>query len=124
MARLVVIDDDEEVSKMIVHHFERRLGHEVQTFGQAEPALQHLVKNPGSTDLVLVDLGLPDISGFEFISKVRDSEGGRDVPIVVVSARTGLQERARALDVGADAFIEKPFSLKLVEKKVQALLRA
>lgn len=123
MARIVVIEDDDEVSKMIAHHFKKRLGSDVVTFGQAKLALDHLLEVRDPPALILVDLGLPDLSGFEFISRVRQG-GLSGVPIVVITARAGLQERARALDVGADDFVEKPFSLKALEQKVKKFLEA
>jgi len=121
MAEVVVIEDDPQISALLVAHFTKR-GDSVTSFGRAQTALEHLGGPGANTELVMVDLGLPDMSGFEFIVKARAQKASAETIIVVISARTGLQERARALDVGADDFVEKPFNLKAVEKKVRGLL--
>lgn len=121
MANVVVIEDDPEISTLLVAHF-RKKGDQVTAFGQAKNALAYLKNGVELPAIVLVDLGLPDMSGFEFISRLRHDEGMPDVPVIVISARAGLQEHARVLDVGGDDFVEKPFSLKVVDRKVRALL--
>ncbi len=123
MAHVVVVEDDPEICKMLVTHFEKK-GDTVRTFGQAKHALEFLAHElpAGADAILLTDLGLPDMSGFELITRLRNDEGMPDIPVIVISARSGLQEHARVLDVGADDFIDKPFSLKAIDKKVRALL--
>lgn len=123
MAHVIVVEDDPEICKMLVAHF-RKKGDTVHAFGQAKQALKFITDevSDDANAIVLTDLGLPDMSGFEFITRLRSDEGMPDLPVIVISARSGLQEHARVLDVGADIFIEKPFSLKAIDKKVRELL--
>ena len=71
-------------------------------------------------DLILLDLGLPDIDGMEVISKIREWSS---VPILVISARALEDDKVLALDAGADDYITKPFSVRLVRMRVEAVLR-
>ena len=123
MAHVIVVEDDAEICKILSAHFQKK-GDTAHVFGSALPALAFLKDRlPADAPcILLVDLGLPDISGFELITRLRSDEGMPDIPVLVISARSGLQERARVLDVGGDDFVEKPFSLRQLEEKVRTLL--
>ena len=88
------------------------------TAGNAQGALSQLVSNP--VDLMLLDLGLPDFDGMEVIKKVR---GWSEVPIIVVSARDQENEKAAALDGGADDYLTKPFSATELMTRIRVALR-
>lgn len=75
----------------------------------------------GSYDAVLLDLGLPGLSGYEVCRRLRQS--GSRVPLVVLTARDGEAEEAEALDLGADDFITKPFSLVVLRARLRAVVR-
>ena len=72
-------------------------------------------------ELVILDLGLPEIDGFDVISRLR--EGGSDVPIVVLSSRTDEAGKVRALDLGADDYVTKPFGVDELLARMRAAIR-
>lgn len=121
MLDVVVIDDDSDFLNLVTTQLRRQMQVRVTTFRQGRVALAHLFEAERQTvDLVIIDLLLPDISGYEIVSEIRKHPKTTGVPCLIASARNGLEEHARADEVGADAFLEKPFRTRelvdLVEK--------
>lgn len=75
----------------------------------------------GDPDLIILDLGLPDMDGLHIVQRLRRERNA--VPVLVITARDGIEQRVQALDSGADDYIEKPFDLRELEARVRALLR-
>ena len=121
MTEIYVIEDDNELATLVEHMLKRSLGATVRCFSRAENAITAMEEG-GEPDLFLVDLALPGVSGFEFISQIRKNPKTVDLPVLVVSARTELEDHARAIDVGADGYLEKPFNKKRLLVKVKSLL--
>lgn len=116
-ARLLVVDDEPTILRTLrvnlVHH-----GFEVETAETARQALDSCLRfHP---DLILLDLGLPDMDGLEFI---RDLRGRSNTPIVVLSARGAERDKVKALDVGADDYLTKPFGIEELLARVRVGLR-
>ena len=101
---ILVVEDDAQIRNFITYTLKQE-GFPCLTAGNAQGALSQLVSN--QIDLMLLDLGLPDFDGMEVIKKVREWS---EVPIIVVSARDQDNEKAAALDGGADDYLTKPFS--------------
>jgi DNA-binding response OmpR family regulator len=118
---VLVVEDDPSLRKLIARYVEK-MGHSVVDVDNGEAALDWLDKNtpPG---LICLDLALPAMSGFRVCEQVRSAPRTRTVPVLVITARTSVQDHTFALEVGADAFLEKPFKLKEFENEVNALLR-
>jgi DNA-binding response OmpR family regulator len=116
-ARLLVLEDDEGLRTSLRLVLESG-GYEVIEAADAERALE-AVADPG-VDLMLVDLMLRGMDGFTFIQRARPQT---DAPIVVVSARDGVQDIVHALEVGADDYVTKPFDVEEVQARLRALLR-
>ena len=115
--RVLVVEDDRKTADWLQLYLDRA-GCEVQLVHDGVAALDAALGTP--PDLVLLDLMLPGLSGLEVCRRLREST---DVPIIVITARTGEEDRLRGFDVGADDYIGKPFSPREVVARVQAVLR-
>lgn len=119
---VLVVEDDHTLRKLIGRHLEK-LGYVVAEAGDGEAALEWLEQN-AAPSLICLDLALPAMSGFRVCEQIRSNASTREVPVLVITARTTVQDHTFALEMGADAFLEKPFKLKDFENEVKALLSA
>lgn len=117
---ILVIDDDVTIRKLITHHLKLN---NYNTFEakNAEEAFQVLGKS--HIDLVLSDVTMDEMDGFEFCEKVRSNEKHRFLPFVFVTAKNTLEDKFKAIESGGDDIITKPFDIKELILKVQALLK-
>lgn len=117
---IYIIEDDEAISKLISIYLNKS-EMETEIFSNAEDALESLSfsKNP---DLILLDLNLPGMSGFDFLKKFREQKD-QSIPIIIVSARDQDEDIIESLGLGADEFVTKPFSPSVLVAKVKANLR-
>lgn len=116
--RLLVVEDDPLISRSL-HQALTPLGNTVEAFAhqaEASAALRH-----DRFDLILLDLGLPDGDGLTLLGELR--ERGDTTPVLILTARDGIDDRVRGLDLGADDYLAKPFSIAELEARVRALLR-
>lgn len=120
MATIVVVEDDDKIAAPLVRTLERD-GHTVERFAEGTPAIERLTTDPGSVDLLMLDLGLPDIDGIDVCRSVRD--GGFAGGIIILTARDGELDRVVGLDQGADDYLAKPFGLAELQARTRALLR-
>jgi DNA-binding response OmpR family regulator len=116
--RVLLIEDDSMLAGGVAAALSFS-GYDVEVAPNAESALR-LVRS-ASFNLAILDLGLPDRDGLELLSDMR--RDGIAFPIVIVSARDGLNDRIRGLDTGADAYLVKPFALGELEAHLRALMR-
>jgi len=115
-ARILVVEDEPAIAESVAYAL-RRDGFAVSQAGTlAEAEARH-----GDADLVILDLMLPDGSGFDFIGAVRAERRGK--PVIVLSSRDGEVDRVTALESGADDYVTKPFSPREVVARVRAVLR-
>ncbi|MDQ0634302.1 two-component system KDP operon response regulator KdpE [Arthrobacter pascens] len=105
MTTLLVVDDEPQLLRALQINLQAE-GYKVLTALDGLAALQHAAT--GHPDVVVLDLGLPDINGVDIIIKIRRSS---NMPIIVLSARHGSEDKVRALDAGADDYVTKPFGL-------------
>jgi two-component system, OmpR family, KDP operon response regulator KdpE len=117
MSRVLVVDDEPQILRAMSINLQVR-GHEVLSAASGQEALAAAAhRNP---DLVILDLGLPDLDGLEVIRGLRDRT---DVPIIVLSGRTQNQMKIAALDAGADDYVTKPFNIHELLARVRAVSR-
>jgi two-component system KDP operon response regulator KdpE len=116
-ARILVVDDERSIRRALEINLSAR-GYTVDAAGTGEDALALAARN--HPDVVILDLGLPGISGRDVIEGLR---GWTDVPIVVLSARDAEREKVGALDAGADDYVTKPFGIDELLARVRAALR-
>jgi DNA-binding response OmpR family regulator len=116
-ARILVVDDDEDIRKLVVQLLERA-GHRVAQASDGRAGLRALHASP--PDLVLLDVSMPDLDGWQTLERIRDLS---DVPVIMLTARGQELERVRGLQSGADDYVTKPFGRQELLARVQALLR-
>ncbi len=117
---ILVIDDDITIRKLISHHLQLN-NYKVHLAESADEGFNLLSNN--KVNIVLCDVNLGEIDGFTFCQKVRENPRYRSVPFVFVTSKNTLEDKTRALDVGGDDFITKPFEIQELVLKVKALLR-
>jgi two-component system alkaline phosphatase synthesis response regulator PhoP len=113
---VLVVEDDRELRELLRRYLERA-GHAVHTTGSGAEAIGLL--DNGDVALVVLDLGLPDVDGLDVLAAARD---GREVPVVVLTARSGVEDRIDGLRRGADDYVTKPFSPTELVLRVEAVL--
>ncbi|MCF6378331.1 response regulator transcription factor [Nocardioides KLBMP 9356] len=117
MTFVLVVDDDPAMRRTLSINLRAR-DYEVETAGDGRSALQ--VVEERMPDVVLLDLGLPDLDGIAVLTQLRSFT---QVPVIVVSARSESDDKVEALDLGADDFITKPFSIEELLARVRATSR-
>ena len=117
MAQLLVVEDDERIRSAMMRALRER-GHAVSSAGTALEGLRQAVEE--RPDLVLLDLGLPDLDGRELLRMLRAVSS---VPVIVATARDDDDSVVQALDAGADDYVLKPFQAGQLEARIRAVLR-
>ena len=115
VATILVVEDERDIRDLLRRYLERA-GHSVLTSGTGAEALRLL--EDGSTDLVLLDLGLPDVDGFDVL-RLATTLG---VSVIALTARSSVEDRILGLEKGADDYVTKPFSPQEVVLRVSAVL--
>jgi two-component system, OmpR family, KDP operon response regulator KdpE len=115
----VLIVDDEPPIRRFLHTSLAAQGYRVFEAADGSTAFETIRTNP--VDVLVLDLGLPDLSGFEIIRRLRDQ--GSAVPIIVLSSRTDEAGKVKALDLGADDYVTKPFGVDELLARIRAGLR-
>src|SRR5580693_5139144 len=117
VAQLLLVEDDGAIRGALIRALTER-GHAVASSPDAMGALRQILEAP--PDLVLLDLGLPDLEGYEALRMIRAVSA---VPVVVITARDDENEIIRVLDAGADDYVIKPFGGGQIEARIRAVLR-
>jgi DNA-binding response OmpR family regulator len=115
--RILVIDDDDDIRGLVVELLQRA-GLEVEQASDGRAGLRAF--HQSSPDLVLLDVSMPELDGWETLERIRDLS---DVPVMMLTARGAELERVRGLQAGADDYMVKPFGRQELVARVQALLR-
>lgn len=119
-AKVLVIEDEEAIAQLLAYNLEKE-GFAVRIAGDGDEALVALDEE--RPDLVLLDWMLPNVSGIEICRQIRARQGTRDLPVIMLTARGEEEDRVRGLDVGADDYVTKPFSMSELVARVRAVLR-
>ena len=116
-ATILLVDDEESVQKLLTYPLERE-GYRVIQARSGEEALEHFAA--GAVDLIVLDLMLPRVDGLEVCRRVRATSA---VPIIMLTARDDEVDKVLGLEIGADDYITKPFSIREFRSRIRALLR-
>jgi two-component system KDP operon response regulator KdpE len=117
MTRVLVVDDEPQIVRALQINLRARQ-FEVHTAANGTDALRSAARYP--PDVVILDLGLPDLEGVDVIEGLR---GWTSAPIIVLSGRTGSADKVQALDVGADDYVTKPFDIEELLARIRAVTR-
>src|SRR5258708_10842157 len=119
--RVLVVEDEQDIAGLIKHTLERSGDASVEIVGRGDEALRSIAGRP--PDLVILDLNLPVVGGDEVCRILRQRPETRQLPIIMLTARTSESDRVGGLDLGADDYMTKPFSLRELGARVRAVLR-
>jgi len=119
--RVLVVEDEHEIAGLIKHALERAGEGQVQIVSSGDAALRAITEQ--APDVIILDLNLPVLSGTEVCRIVRNRPETANIPIIMLTARTGESDRVTGLDLGADDYVTKPFSLRELAARVRAVLR-
>jgi two-component system phosphate regulon response regulator PhoB len=118
--RVLVIEDEPDIRDLLAFHLERE-GYAVTKSGNGAEGLRLARASP--PDLILLDLLLPEVNGFEVCRRLRQDPATQAVPLVMLTARGDEVDRVLGLELGADDYVVKPFSPREVVARVRAVLR-
>jgi two-component system, OmpR family, alkaline phosphatase synthesis response regulator PhoP len=118
--RLVVVEDDPDLARTLTLALERD-GFQITAFQTGREGLEGILSSP--PDLVLLDLNLPDLDGLSLCRELRGTPAVQDLPLIILTARVEESDRVLGLDLGADDYVTKPFSLRELKSRIRALLR-
>ncbi len=119
MKRVFVVDDEPDVVELL-QTILQAAGFEVEVATDGRSALARLLAKPA--DLLVLDLMMPDLDGFELLKLLRLDQRAAAMPVLIVSARTGQQDQIESLQLGANAYLCKPFSPRDLVRQIRALL--
>lgn len=117
---ILIVEDDADIRELVRYNMERE-GYKVVASASAEQAKAALAKK--SPDLILLDLMLPDVDGFSFCRELRKEGRTAKTPVIMVTARVEDADIVAGLEVGADDYVTKPFSARVLVARVKAALR-
>ena len=117
--KILVIDDEQDICEILQYNLETE-GYEVVTANSAEEALELPLQEYG---LILLDVMMDEMSGFQMARKMKDNPATAPIPIIFITALEGEDNLVKGLNIGADDYIAKPLSIKEVKARVRAVLR-
>jgi two-component system, OmpR family, alkaline phosphatase synthesis response regulator PhoP len=118
--RILVVDDEDDLLELVRYNLAKE-GYDVACVGSGEEALKVARKDP--PDLIVLDLMLPAVDGLEVCRRLKGDARTREVPIVMLTAKSEEGDMIAGLDRGADDYIAKPFSPRVLTARIKALLR-
>jgi two-component system phosphate regulon response regulator PhoB len=120
MHRILVVDDEPDITALVAYHL-AKAGYRVSTASSGAEALR--AASEEKPDVVVLDLMLPGLSGYDVLTELRSREETRDVGVILLTARREEVDRIRGLSLGADDYLTKPFSPQELTLRVAAVLR-
>lgn len=118
--KTILIADDEERIRKLVGDFLKRAGYSIIEAEDGEAAFRLFENNKKSIDLIILDIMMPGLNGWEVCRKIRETS---NVPVIILSARSEEFDELTGYESGADDYVTKPFSPIILVKRVEALLR-
>ena len=119
--RILIVEDERDIASLIKRTLERNADTEADIVWSGDAALKAMTERP--PDLLILDLNLPVVNGVEICRIVKSRSDLKHVPVIMLTARTSEDDRVLGLEVGADDYITKPFSLRELAARVRTVLR-
>jgi DNA-binding response OmpR family regulator len=119
---VLVVEDDDHISQVLKFMLERQ-GYRVVHLADGRAAASHVESTPALPDLVLLDVMLPYVDGFEIVRLIRAQPTWGDVPVLMLTAKNTERDTVRALDAGANDFVIKPFQPNELLARVRRFLK-
>ncbi|MGE4272223.1 MAG: response regulator transcription factor [Desulfitobacterium sp.] len=120
MVKILLVEDDVMIQELVTFNLERE-GYTVETVDEGKSALEFLKKE--KPDLILLDVMLPELDGFEVCKAIRGNTETANLPIIMLSARDEIADKVVGLELGADDYITKPFSPRELLARIKARIR-
>jgi two-component system phosphate regulon response regulator PhoB len=120
MESILIIEDEVDIAKLVGFNFERN-GYSVDIAHDGREGLEKILKN--QPDLVILDLMLPEIDGYKILKKMQRDTRSHSIPVIMLTAKSQIDDRLRGLELGADDYITKPFSPKELILRAKAILK-
>ena len=117
---VLIVEDEPDIADLIRFHCDRE-GMDAEVIGAGKPAVESIRKSP--PDVVILDLMLPDVGGIEICRRLKQWPETREIPVVMVTAKGEESDVVTGLEIGADDYIVKPFSPRVLMARVRAVLR-
>jgi two-component system, OmpR family, alkaline phosphatase synthesis response regulator PhoP len=121
LPRILIVEDEQDIALLIKHALDRSGEMTSEIVFSGDVALRRITEQP--PDLVVLDLNLPVVSGTEVCRILRARPATASIPVIMLTARTSEADRVAGLDLGADDYVTKPFSLRELAARVRAVLR-
>ena len=122
MPRILIVEDSPTMRSLLTSSLEELEG--VVKITEANSGFEALRQLPRATyDLVVTDINMPDINGLELVSFIKNNDGYREIPLIIVSTEGSDRDRAKGLELGADAYMVKPFEPEDLRETARELLR-
>ncbi len=122
MANILVVDDEPDIVRVVVKIMESR-GHNVSTAPDGHAALEAVRER--SPDVIILDLNLPKMDGFEVCKRLKSDDATKHIPVVMMTAAyVGVEDAERGTSLGADEYVTKPFLREVLVHNVERLLEA
>ena len=116
----ILVVDDNEINRDLLSRYLARLGHTVQAAPDGRRALEMI--DSGAFDLVLLDIMMPELNGYQVLQHLKDSSNWRDLPVIMISALDEMDSVVRCIELGAADYLSKPFNPVLLRARVGACL--
>jgi phosphate regulon transcriptional regulator PhoB len=117
---ILIVDDEKDIVELVAYNLSRE-GYQIAKAYDGHQAMQYIREN--QPDLVILDLMLPGINGFEICRMIRKKPGTESLPIIMLTAKTDSVDKITGLEIGADDYMTKPFNVRELLARVRSVLR-
>jgi two-component system alkaline phosphatase synthesis response regulator PhoP len=119
MKKILLVDDEVDILEFLKYNLEQE-GFEVLVSTNGKDALKNIFQNP---DLIVLDIMMPGMDGFELYQQIKNNKSSQDIPIIFLTAKSGETDEIKGLDLGASDYIQKPISPKKLIARIKSNLR-